>query len=186
MFKKYFLLILSLSFILVLSSSYIYALNFEGNLNSTIVKNEGNEMKPVLEGNFYLKPENSGFGLGLNLGYSDQYFSVYDIFSRINLNLIEKYNTNLIIGLSQYNGYEIEEEYRGFLLGTNIEKKYNENTTFFTKLNFSFFPNDSLTKIKTGVKYKFGENKNLNLSYTDYDRGNNGFSFGLGFIFGNN
>ena len=55
---------------------------------------------------------------------------------------------------------------------------------FFTNLSFSFFPNESLTKVKTGVKYKFAKNTRLNFSYTKYGNNNNGFAVGLGYILG--
>ena len=131
MHKKIVLIIAIFSFILIFSSS-ILALELEGELNSTFIKNGESELKPILESNLFIKNLHNEFGIGLKTVYSDQNFSFYDIFSSFNLNLVEKYKTNLIIGLSQYNGFKMEEEYRGFLLGSNIEKRYNENTIFFT------------------------------------------------------
>ena len=184
MYKKTVLFLLILGFILIFSSNFTFAMELEGEMNSIFIKNGESEIKPIIEGKLHLKPEFIGFGLGFNAQFSDQYFSIYDIFSVINLDLNEKYETNLSIGLSQYNGFVMKEEYRGFLLGSNIEKKYNKNTTFFTNLNFSFFPNESLTRLKSGIKYKFSNNMRLNISYNDFSNKNNGFTFGLGFILG--
>ena len=122
MHKKIVLIIAIFSFILIFSSS-ILALELEGELNSTFIKNGESELKPILESNLFIKNLHNEFGIGLKTVYSDQNFSFYDIFSSFNLNLVEKYKTNLIIGLSQYNGFKMEEEYRGFLLGSNIEKR---------------------------------------------------------------
>lgn len=182
MYKKTTLVILILGFILIFSSNFISAVNLESELNTTFISSGESDIRPIFEGDLLLKQDENKFGMGLKAVYSDQNFSFYDIFTLIKLDLVKNYNTDLKIGLSQYNGYEIEEEYRGFLLGANIEKIYNINTIFFTNLNFSFFPNASLTKLKTGVRYKFAENTSMNLSYNFYGNKNSGFAFGLSFI----
>ena len=90
MYKKSVLFLIILSFIMIFSSNFILAVEFEGEMNSSFVKSGDSDIRPIIEGNFLLNPNNEAFGMGVNAVYSDEYFSFYNIFTLINLKLMEK------------------------------------------------------------------------------------------------
>ncbi|MGM0410432.1 MAG: hypothetical protein ACQEQF_06670 [Bacillota bacterium] len=181
MFQKNVLIFLIFSFILLIASNMVVASENEKQAEIAVGVNltDSKNLDSIFDFRFDLKSLDENFNLGFNGYYLENGFSIYDLYSFFNLEMIKKYNTSLEMGLSNYNNKKKNEVYKGFSAGLRLNNNYSQKLDFFSNFRLSVFPGKILPRYETGIKYKINDYSKINLSYKKITEDFSGLNIGI-------